>query len=302
MNETICILMATFNGRKFVKEQIESIQGQNFENWELYINDDGSDDGTVEIIQNKCQKDDRIHLLNLRDGRTGQLHNFGKLMKFLKDNRKNFSHIMFSDQDDIWYKSKISSTLEFMKENEVRNSAAMVYTNYEENNYFGDVQVRYKSSFSQASLLVQNWIMGCTLMINDTLLSMALDIPDEADNHDNWLMLVGLTYGHIYYLDRVTMLHRLHDNNVTNNFTKRNSFEKIRTFFDNIRSRKKFQLRKKILMEEVLSINEPVQNELVKQYLIGIEKKNKISKVLYLKREGFHGLNHHKTLELFLKV
>jgi len=234
MNETICILMATFNGRKFVKEQIESIQGQNFENWELYINDDGSDDGTVEIIQNKCQKDDRIHLLNLRDGRTGQLHNFGKLMKFLKDNRKKFSHIMFSDQDDIWYKSKISSTLEFMKENEVRNSAAMVYTNYEENNYFGDVQVRYKSSFSQASLLVQNWIMGCTLMINDTLLSMALDIPDEADNHDNWLMLVGLTYGHIYYLDRVTMLHRLHDNNVTNNFTKRNSFEKIRTFFDNI--------------------------------------------------------------------
>jgi rhamnosyltransferase len=106
MKEKIDILMATYNGEKYIHEQIESIINQTYKNWRLLISDDGSVDGTVEIIKKYIKKDKRIELIEDNLGNLGVVKKFRELLK-----RAEADYIMFSDQDDIWLNNKIERTL-----------------------------------------------------------------------------------------------------------------------------------------------------------------------------------------------
>ena len=76
----IVILMATYNGEKYITEQLKSIQNQTVVNWNLYIRDDGSVDDTVSIIKKYVEKDSRIHLIEDGKGNLGPLKNFNELL------------------------------------------------------------------------------------------------------------------------------------------------------------------------------------------------------------------------------
>ena len=101
MNPKIEILMATYNGEKYIEEQIDSIINQTYTNWELLIRDDKSKDNTASIIEEYEKKDSRIKLLRDEKGNLGFVKNFEEL---LKNSQKDF--IMFSDQDDIGNQTK----------------------------------------------------------------------------------------------------------------------------------------------------------------------------------------------------
>lgn len=106
------ILMATYNGEKYISEQLESIIGQDFKDWKLFIRDDGSKDNTIHIIDNYMKKfPDKIELIDNYNRNLGVKLNFGELMK-----RSKNQYCMFSDQDDVWLPNKISITLNKMKE------------------------------------------------------------------------------------------------------------------------------------------------------------------------------------------
>jgi len=107
------ILMATYNGEKYLKEQIESIINQSYNDWTLLIRDDKSKDNTVSIIEEYERKDSRIKLLRDKKEKLGFVKNFEEL---LKSSHKEF--IMFSDQDDYWEKDKIKNYIEILKKNE----------------------------------------------------------------------------------------------------------------------------------------------------------------------------------------
>lgn len=301
---TICILMATYKGKKYITDQINSIRNQTYTDWELYINDDGSKDGTVDDIEKLVLVDSRIHLVNLDDGMHGQLYNFDKLMKYVAKLNSDYKYFMFSDQDDIWYKRKIENTLNFMQSHEKKYS--LVYTNYDENRKNGEVEPRYSKEFHKkykdSQLLVQNWIMGCTMMINRNLLLISTDIPIEAENHDNWIMLLALTYGNIFYLNEVTMFHRIHADNVTNNFNKMNLLRKIKGLVERISDKKSFRDDKRNLMKQILSLSIPRKEKYVLKYEKILESKHKIGKIWNLYINGISGLNVHKTLELWIKI
>ena len=110
MNETIDILLATYNGEKYLKEQIESILNQTYSNIRLIISDDCSTDKTKEIIKEYEEKDDRIisysHEKNL-----GYVKNF----EFLLSKVENEIY-MLSDQDDVWLPIKVEHTYDKLKE------------------------------------------------------------------------------------------------------------------------------------------------------------------------------------------
>ena len=76
----IAILLGTYNGDRFVGEQIQSIQGQTVSTWKLLIRDDGSQDGTMEVIADFSRRDERIRCIGDRLGRLGVVGNFGELM------------------------------------------------------------------------------------------------------------------------------------------------------------------------------------------------------------------------------
>ena len=94
--------MATYNGEKYLAEQLDSIINQTYHNWNLLIRDDNSTDKTLEIIQNYHKKDKRIKILKDDKGNLGIVKNFEEL---LKNSESEF--IMFSDQDDYWLENKI---------------------------------------------------------------------------------------------------------------------------------------------------------------------------------------------------
>lgn len=96
------ILLATYNGEKYLSEQIDSIINQTYTNWKLLIRDDGSKDKTLEILKKYEKKDKRISILRDNKGNLGFVKNFEEL---LKNSSEDF--VMFSDQDDYWLENKI---------------------------------------------------------------------------------------------------------------------------------------------------------------------------------------------------
>ena len=110
----IDILMATYNGGKYISEQINSILNQTYKEWTLYIRDDGSKDNTVDIIDDYCKKYPG-KIIRIKDDKLGlgAKLNFSELMKYSKSN-----YCMFADQDDVWLNTKIEDTMNKMIEAE----------------------------------------------------------------------------------------------------------------------------------------------------------------------------------------
>ena len=131
--EKIDILLATYNGSKYLHEQLDSILSQSYENINVIIRDDGSSDNTVMIIKEYEQKDNRVKLLSDNLGNLGFVRNFEKLMK-----NSTSEYLMFSDQDDIWYNNKVETSYKRIKAIEEKNGKScpiLVHTNSKIMNY-----------------------------------------------------------------------------------------------------------------------------------------------------------------------
>lgn len=210
------ILLAAYNGEKYIGAQIDSILNQSFKDFDLIIRDDYSDDHTMEILKQRESLDKRISILQNKTEEHGQLKNFEFLMNLEKV--KNYDYIFFSDQDDVWNVDKLAVSLNCLQKME--SKYRMVYTNY---SVFGSgkERIRYNDETyflkNLHGLLVQNWIMGCTMGINQNLNKIAKSIPKSADNHDNWIANLAALIGAVEYISNVTMNHRIHNNNVTQN-------------------------------------------------------------------------------------
>lgn len=209
----VVILMATYNGEKFLKEQIDSILDQSFDDFLLVIRDDNSNDHTVEILEN--YNDDRIIILRNRLKEHGQLSNFAYLFKYAISNLK-FNYLMFADQDDIWLRNKIGKSLQEFNFND--NAPILVYTNYYVFNmksgkcwkaFKGEIPANFENIF------VQNWLLGCTMMLNRAMVHKIKEIPQNVENHDYWISLVASLHDEIFFSNTPTMIHRLHSGNVT---------------------------------------------------------------------------------------
>lgn len=100
MEEKIDILLATYNGEKYVAEQIESILNQTYKNFNLIISDDNSSDNTSKILEEYAKKDNRI-ILNLQEKNLGVVKNIEFLLKQVQN-----EYYMLSDQDDVWLEQK----------------------------------------------------------------------------------------------------------------------------------------------------------------------------------------------------
>ena len=108
-DEPVSILLATCNGARFVREQVESIRSQSVSDWTLVIRDDGSTDGTLEILCELAGTDSRIVLVNDTHGHLGAAGNFSMLATRALSSPPG--PVLFADQDDVWFPTKIERTL-----------------------------------------------------------------------------------------------------------------------------------------------------------------------------------------------
>jgi len=212
----ISILISTFNGKKYIKEQLDSLLNQSYKNIEIIVRDDGSSDNTIEILKSYNIKpiDTKINL--------GAMGSFEELLKYALQN-SNSDYFMFCDQDDVWENDKVEKTLAKMQEmeKEFGNIPLLVHTDLEVvdaklntiNSSFMNFQKINPGINKFHNLLIQNTITGCTVMINKKLVQMCLPIPDKAIMHDWWIGLVATQFGKIGYIDEATIKYRQHTSN-----------------------------------------------------------------------------------------
>lgn len=219
--DRIAILLATYNGEKFLSEQLDSLFTQSVQNFKIYIRDDGSNDGTIEIIQKYIYRyPERIVL-----SKDGTLHRGAKNSFLWLLEHISAQYYMFCDQDDVWLPFKIEHTLSRMKEVESKHptKAIMIHTDLKIvdanlnviNDSFwnwGKFNVDLNKKFNFAA--IGNVFTGCTMMINDNAKKYIFPINNTVKLHDEWIGLAITKYGKVENLKEQTILYRQHGNNV----------------------------------------------------------------------------------------
>ena len=237
-NTKIAVLLSTYNGEKFLGEQLDSLLAQSHKNFILVVRDDGSRDRTVSILESYAgDHPERIHFLS-RDGvNMGASAGFAFLVGYVLKNknllRLKSTYMMFCDQDDTWFPEKIEKLLEAMLATEADNDSTLpiiVHSDLEvvseQNTVIAKSLISYqgleigRNSFP--NLVISNLVTGCTALINEPLAEKALPISEKAIMHDWWLALVASAFGRLVYLDIPLVHYRQHDNNTigAKEFTK----------------------------------------------------------------------------------
>lgn len=210
------ILLATYNGEKYLKEQIESILAQTYSEFRLLISDDCSSDNTKQILEEYEKKDKRV-VLYFQKENLGVIKNFEFLLKKVEN-----EYYMFSDQDDIWKKDKIEKSVKKIEE----TNSDLVYTDLEvvdENlnitcNSYWKLKGFYnkiKKYNNFKSLYLNNFITGCTILSKKRLIQDFLPLPNTSKYvlHDYWIPLVISQKGKIEYIEEPLIMYRQHKNN-----------------------------------------------------------------------------------------
>lgn len=216
------VLMAVYNGEKFIAEQLHSILNQTEKDLHITIRDNYSEDNTVKIVQDIAKAHpERISLICSAQN-DGVIGNFAALMQ-----QSRADYIMFSDADDVWHKDKIEKT--FAKFNQLeklygKETPLLVHTdlivtdrslNLTAPSFWKFSHLDIAKGNALNRLLVQNVITGCTVMINRALLKAAMPIPASIVMHDWWLGLNASALGHVGTVNEATMLYRQHGGNDT---------------------------------------------------------------------------------------
>ena len=209
----VYILMSTFNGEKFVSEQVESIQKQTYTDWYLLIRDDGSTDKTCEILADFVSTDSRIKLIRAEN--VGVIKSFHELVK----NNLDADFYFFADQDDYWLPEKLTVMLEEANKHDNRKPI-MYYTDLKVTDKALKVtsqsMIRSQSGHANTRLvqeLTENTVTGGASMINHELAQL-WQTTNDVIMHDWYLALVAAALGELVYIDQPTHLYRQHDANV----------------------------------------------------------------------------------------
>ena len=216
----ISILLPTYNGEKFIAEQIDSILAQSFKDFKLFILDDMSTDNTFSIICEYASRYPGVIFAEQNEVNTGNAQsNFMRLMMRTHDN-----YIMLCDQDDVWLDDKIELTLEKMTEMERTHGSStpiLVHTDLTvtaENLHIISESYRTMANidfkFNRLNNLISmNIPTGCTIMYNRALGALIKAPPDFMVMHDWWVSLIAATFGEIGSINSPTVLYRQHEKN-----------------------------------------------------------------------------------------
>jgi len=202
----VSILLCTYNGERFVSEQIESILTQSYKNFELVIVDDASSDNTYGICEKMAKKNKSIRLYR-NDNNLGLNKNFEKAIKLAKG-----QYIAFSDQDDIWESNKIEILLDLLHS----NTDVLVYCNSEMIDETGqsthtssmDHNVFVRGNESK-QLLLYNTVSGHQMLFRKELVPYILPLP-ESFWYDWWIAYIATDKFSINYTGEKLVKYRIH--------------------------------------------------------------------------------------------
>lgn len=210
-HKKVIILMSTYNGEKYVAEQLESLINQTYKNIEILIRDDGSKDKTKEIIKEFALKTNNINLIEGEN--IGFIDSFFELLK----TASLADYYAYCDQDDVWMEDKIERAVQFLeKTNE--NKPVLYFSNsdyYDTNmNFIATAEKNKVYSFRNS--LVECVTQGMTMVVNNcTRETITKNRPKNCLYHDWWTYMVCSGFGEIIYDSKSLVKYRRHNKSVT---------------------------------------------------------------------------------------
>lgn len=223
--KSVLILMASYNGEKYIEEQIQSILNQTYNNFTLWIQDDASSDSTLDIIKQYMSLDCRIRL-TVNDGIHGPYYNFHSLINKAKD-LDAYDYYMFCDHDDVWHPRKIEKMVNAADSYD-SNMPVLIYANMQLIDGNGNVteeDVDKKLALKckgQWDLFYNHRVYGCNSLFNQALFNIVPKVDLLANKdivsilcHDNYYAKFAALFGKLVYLDEITMSYRRYGKNVT---------------------------------------------------------------------------------------
>jgi glycosyltransferase involved in cell wall biosynthesis len=307
----ISVVLATYNGSKYLRDQLDSIYQQTYKNIEVIVCDDQSTDGTKEILKAYKQSHQLKYYIN--EKRLGVVQNFAKAISL-----STGDYIALSDQDDVWLPEKLELSFKKIRELEQRYSKQkplLVYTDLavvDEDlksispSYWRHMRLNQKN-LALNRILVENFMTGCTALMNRATAEMALPIPGEALMHDVWFLLVAFCFGKTAYLEKQTILYRQHSNNVVGSIHK-SKIRKLNIALVKIRNKKLGLLNEEIEQAKAFyrifrtQLMDIPRERQVLETFITLKEKNIINRKYSVIKNAFYGNTFGRLLNTFLRV
>lgn len=277
IKEKVDVIIPTYNGEKYLREQLESILNQSYRDIRIIISDDCSKDSTPEILKEYKEKDNRIEIY-LQKENLGVVKNIEFLLKKVEN-----PLYMLSDQDDVWLPNKIEKSVEKLK----KENADLVFGDLEVVDEklntiypsFGDFMLlnrkinKYINSYKVNYLY--NCVTGCTVISKKELIKKIIPIPNDSKYliHDHWIGLIASLNGKLAYMPEKYIKYRQHGNNQVGTDKISHGFkriEQVRELFINVKLGVfgTYIKHKEVFPEEIQKLNEKAFN-----YYKDIERK-----------------------------
>lgn len=214
------ILLSSYNGSRWIDEQIESIVNQTYTEWRLIVRDDGSKDDTLKKLYEWREKLGKKKIRIIEGENIGVIKSFETLLK-----KAHSEYCMLCDQDDVWKRTKVEMTMNEMQriEKVKPKKPAMVFTSIDlvdENlkplgtTFFEQNKFDFPFAMSFSNICVCNCVAGCTMMLNWRARRMVVPFSENAPMHDWWIAALVARKGILGVVKMPTMFYRQHGNNV----------------------------------------------------------------------------------------
>jgi len=295
---TVAILMATYNGEKYIEEQVESILNQTYKDFVLYIRDDNSTDNTNNIIAKYVEKYPN-RIIKVEDNKIakGACKNFMFLLEHVY-NLNKYEMFMFCDQDDVWLENKVECTINEYQKVDNKEQPILVHTDLNvvdaELNIINESFLEYSNLDGKYikfnNYLIQNNVTGCTMLINKKLVELLKFNIQDIRMHDWYFALIASAFGKVIFINKKTIKYRQHGKNVLgakkvkgikgiyNKLIKNNTIkDDLKKVFEQAESFK--QNHYELLSEK----NKKILDDFCK-----IKNSNKIKKIIIINKNNFY--------------
>jgi len=210
----ISVCIPTFNGEKYIGQQIASILPQLEIDDEIIISDDGSKDNTLRILQSF--NDNRIKIISNKRSKNSEKNNFMYVTKNVENALLNVSGdiIFLADQDDLWRADKVSIMIQDLKNYDLVLSDCVIID--------ADGQKIHSSYFEMnnsktgiANNLIKNSYLGCCMAFKSSILETVLPMSKYEVPHDIWIGLLAEKFFRVRFIDETLVYYRRHGNNLS---------------------------------------------------------------------------------------
>lgn len=215
MTTSVSVAIATYNGERYLREQLDSIYAQTLRPLEVVVSDDGSSDGTLAILEEYRSR--RGLALAVNETRLGLVKNFERVIALCSG-----QFIALADQDDIWKPEKLevlvneigAYTLVYGDPQQCVDETGRMWVDEKHEHIYRFIRKRGTGKPTR-ELLAENWVVNHTLMFRRELVGFALPMPSEWLYHDGWLALVATKLAGIKFVDQHLQIYRVHPGSMT---------------------------------------------------------------------------------------